>query len=157
MKKTGIIDRNHCGNFKWEEFYVTNSKDKDLKATNYPKTEEEYDNIRHLVRYYLQPLRNWLQGPVIINSGYRCYMVNQAVGGAKDSWHLKGCAADIRVSSALVGCQMVDFFHRRFNEQGIPYQELLLSKSGKTGNLWLHIAFNPDPLQSALRCRLMVY
>jgi hypothetical protein len=153
MKK-GVIDRNHCGNFKWEEFYVTSQEG--LKAVNYPRTEEVYDNIKYLARHFLQPLRNHFQVPIVINSGYRCRQVNKAVGGADGSWHMKGCAADIRVPSALVGCQMVAFLHDRFLHEGIGYQELLLSKSTKTGNLWLHIAFNPSG-DNALRCRVMVY
>ena len=36
--------------------------------------------------------------PIIINSGYRSEAVNKAVGGAKGSNHLTGCAADIRVA-----------------------------------------------------------
>lgn len=36
--------------------------------------------------------------PVIINSGHRCAKHNSAVGGAKNSVHLTGKAADIRVA-----------------------------------------------------------
>lgn len=39
-------------------------------------------------------------GPVIINSGYRCPQFNVEVGGAKDSYHMKSMAADIRVPGA---------------------------------------------------------
>jgi len=35
--------------------------------------------------------------PIIINSGYRCPTHNKAVGGAKNSQHMYGKAADIRV------------------------------------------------------------
>jgi hypothetical protein len=142
-------------NFTYDE--LCRSTTADAKGLSNNPTDEVLANLKTLAQRYLQPLRDHFGCQIIINSAYRAPMVNKAVGGASGSWHLKGCAADIRVSSALVGCQMVDFFHRRFTEQGIPYQELLLSKSGKTGNLWLHIAFNPDPLQSALRCRLMMY
>jgi len=36
--------------------------------------------------------------PIIINSGYRCPTHNKKVGGAKNSQHLYGKAADIRVN-----------------------------------------------------------
>lgn len=36
--------------------------------------------------------------PIIVNSGYRSAKVNKAVGGAKNSYHLRGLAADIRFS-----------------------------------------------------------
>lgn len=161
-KRTGVVDRHYATAFRWEEFYKTTVSDKSgtsMQAVNYPRgddAEEVYRNILHLCRYYLQPLRNHWQEPVVINSGYRCRQVNKAVGGADDSWHLKGCAADIRMPSPLVACQTVAWFHERFVKLGIPYQELLLSKS-RSGGLWLHIAFNPDPQKSALRCRVMSY
>lgn len=38
-------------------------------------------------------------GPIIINSGVRCLEHNKKVGGVKDSQHLLGKAADIRVKN----------------------------------------------------------
>ena len=43
----------------------------------------------------LQLIRNHFGKPVIINSGYRCAKHNSAVGGASNSQHTKGKAADI--------------------------------------------------------------
>ena len=51
----------------------------------------------------LQALRDLLtvnrsiDAPIHINSGFRCETHNAAVGGAKASYHMRGCAADIRV------------------------------------------------------------
>jgi len=46
----------------------------------------------------LQALRSDLGRPVIITSGYRCPEYNETLpGAAKDSLHMKGMAADIRV------------------------------------------------------------
>lgn len=45
----------------------------------------------------LEAIRNYYNSPVIINSGYRTYTWNKAVGGAKHSYHMKGMAADIYV------------------------------------------------------------
>ena len=81
--KKGYMDNHMYGNFKWEEFFRTKATDKHgckLDAINYPEEGEEadqvYANVRHLVRYYLQPLRDKLDTPLIINSGYRCRQVN---------------------------------------------------------------------------------
>lgn len=46
----------------------------------------------------LQKLRNKVEKPIIINSGFRCAAHNKAVGGATTSQHTIGKAADIRVS-----------------------------------------------------------
>lgn len=46
----------------------------------------------------LQRLRDYTGEPVKITSGFRCAKHNAAVGGAINSQHLKGLAADIVVS-----------------------------------------------------------
>lgn len=45
----------------------------------------------------LQQLRDYIGQPIIINSACRCEKHNVAVGGVKNSLHLRGKAADIRV------------------------------------------------------------
>ena len=44
-----------------------------------------------------QMIRDAAMRPVIIDSGYRCPTWNQSVGGSKDSDHIHGFAADIRI------------------------------------------------------------
>ncbi|MBQ9882412.1 MAG: DUF882 domain-containing protein [Synergistes sp.] len=50
----------------------------------------------------LQRLRKTLSRPVIITSGYRCAAHNKAVGGVKNSLHMKGLAADIAADGAVM-------------------------------------------------------
>jgi uncharacterized protein YcbK (DUF882 family) len=45
----------------------------------------------------LEKLREVLERPVYITSGYRCPSYNQKVGGVVNSYHLIGLAADIQV------------------------------------------------------------
>jgi uncharacterized protein YcbK (DUF882 family) len=45
---------------------------------------------------FLQKLRTLIGMPIVVTSGYRSEAVNKAVGGAKNSAHLRGGAADIR-------------------------------------------------------------
>ena len=44
---------------------------------------------------YLQKIRTHFKKPVAINSGYRCSKHNKAIGGASQSKHTMGMAADI--------------------------------------------------------------
>lgn len=44
----------------------------------------------------LQPLRDHF-GPVVVNSGYRCPLLNETIGGATKSQHMLGQAADIEI------------------------------------------------------------
>lgn len=52
-------------------------------------------NLQELAKS-LQVLRDYLNCPITINSGYRSPAHNKAVGGAKFSQHVQGKAADIR-------------------------------------------------------------
>ncbi len=51
----------------------------------------------------LEAFRAAVGKPVIINSGYRCPVHNAAVGGAPNSQHMLGEAADIRVTGMTAG------------------------------------------------------
>lgn len=60
-------------------------------------TPEVIINLTNLVKNVLQPLRDLVGKPIVISSGYRSPLVNSAVGGAKNSEHMTGCAADFTI------------------------------------------------------------
>ncbi len=74
-------------NFSLAEFQ---SKDGD------PMTPDVLLNVRRVARN-LQVLRDELNAPITINSGYRSPAHNKKVGGASGSTHLTGEGADIVV------------------------------------------------------------
>lgn len=65
----------------------------------YVSQAEILGNMKLLANNVLQPVRNQFRDSMFITSGYRCFQLNQAVGGAQNSLHLKGLAADIMVNS----------------------------------------------------------
>lgn len=71
-----------------------------LNIDNTPP-EEAIAAMRRLCENVLEPLRRYVDRPLIITSGYRCERLNQAVGGVPTSQHLKGEAADIRSELSL--------------------------------------------------------
>ena len=99
--------------------------------------------------------------PIIINSGYRSEAVNKAVGGAKGSNHLTGCAADIRVAGmeqalryAVILLDISDERQRVGDgTSGMSredFDELLLERSPK-GGYWLHFAVRPSDNRRKVR------
>lgn len=52
-------------------------------------------NVEALVDNVLDPAREEFDGPVVVNSGYRCQKHNLEVGGVVNSQHMKGEAADV--------------------------------------------------------------
>lgn len=71
----------------------TTAQQKGIK--NIPSKEQE-QNLIALIENILDPLREAYGGPIIVTSGYRCPTLNKAIGGAKNSQHMAGQAADIR-------------------------------------------------------------
>ena len=70
----------------------------------------------------LVELRDVLEKPVYITSGYRCFEYNRKVGGVANSYHLNGLAADIKVKDInlieLLGCaEEIDFAGIGFYEK----------------------------------------
>ena len=62
----------------------------------------------------LVELRNILERPVMVTSGYRCPKYNQEVGGVISSYHCIGLAADVTVKDIdllvlLEICENLDF------------------------------------------------
>lgn len=58
-----------------------------------------FNNVQHELVRALQDLRDRLHLPVRVHSGCRCPKHNKAVGGAHNSNHLHGAAADISVEA----------------------------------------------------------
>ena len=72
------------------------------------------ENIRLLHDKLLLPLRQAIGAPITINSGYRCRALNSTVGGATNSLHLWGLAADITAGdrqSMLIEAARLFKFH----------------------------------------------
>jgi hypothetical protein len=100
---------------------------------NYP-TNEAITNLLMLCRDVLEPAREEYGKAMIISSGYRCEELNRAVGGAKTSQHMTGCAADIVCSEPR---KLFDIIKR----QG-KFDQLLWEHSGKTQ--WLHVSYKSN-------------
>ncbi|MCH1613038.1 MAG: D-Ala-D-Ala carboxypeptidase family metallohydrolase, partial [Flavobacteriales bacterium] len=67
-----------------------------LKGCDCQMPDDVYNNIQELAEN-LQIVRDMLDEPIKINSGWRCEEYNRKIKGAKRSQHLLGKAADIRI------------------------------------------------------------
>ena len=95
-------------------------------------------NLNALVNYVLDPLREAWGAPIIVTSGYRCPQLNRTVGGAINSQHTKGQAADIRT----VG-DTPDENRRLFNliiSLQLPFDQLI----DEHGYNWIHVSYAPS-------------
>ena len=55
----------------------------------------ELGNMTGIAHNLFEPLREWVGGPIKINSFFRCKELNSAIGGSSRSQHCEGRAIDI--------------------------------------------------------------
>lgn len=93
-------------------------------------------NLKALCENVLQPLRNYLGCPVKITSGFRCAVLNKKIGGAINSQHCVGQAADFIVPQK----NLKDVYN--YIKYNLPYDQLLYeyNKSDK----WIHVSYRSD-------------
>ena len=89
--------------------------------------------MRLLCENVLQPLREIIAVPIVINSGFRSFDVNAAVGGKFNSQHLEGKAADLIVPSI----NLVDVFN-------IIIQKLSFDQLIYEFRRWIHVSWNGE-------------
>lgn len=99
--------------------------------------QDKLQNLQALVSNVLDPLREWYGRPIYVNSGYRCPELNQAVGGAENSYHLHGMAADIDTRTVEDNRKLFDYIR-----QHLPFTELIWEKGGQ----WIHVAYDAKNL-----------
>ena len=99
----------------------------------------EVCNLCALVHHVLQPLRDAMNEPIKIGSGYRCTRLNQAVGGVGNSQHTKGEAADLCIDGDKVrGKRWFDWI-----KSHCEFDQLIWEHNSK-GNYWVHVSFRSD-------------
>ena len=86
--------------FTLEEF-VRSRKAQARGIKNEPPAEA-VEGLKLLVQHILEPLRQAWGQPIFITSGYRSPALNRAVGGAHNSQHCLGQAADIVADLSLL-------------------------------------------------------
>ena len=94
------------------------------------------------------PSADGKEQPLKVNSGYRSKMLNRAVGGAQNSNHLTGCAADIRCDGrdanerALKALRYATLLLELFGEARERWDEIIVERKGTSW--WVHLAVRPD-------------
>ncbi len=117
-------------NFTLTEFLRSDTAER-LKIKNEASLEQVL-NMAYLCHMILQPLRDKF-GAINLNSGLRSAELNKAVGGAQNSQHMKGEAADIHLPSRTVGRNYFNFI------KSLPlYDQLIWEEQG--GACWIHVS-----------------
>lgn len=94
----------------------------------------------------LEAVRSLLMAPIIITSGYRSPALNKAIGGAKNSQHVKGEAVDFicpGFGSPKEVCEAI-------NRSSLQFDQLIYEGT------WIHISFSEKPKREALTAHFNV-
>lgn len=115
--------------FTLEELTHTNKK-----LDNVPKDPLIIKRLQYLCMWILEPVRRHYGKAVRITSGYRSPALNKLIGGATNSQHSKGEAADFHID----GVSNLEL--ARWISGKLTYDQLILEfyKSGIPNSGWVH-------------------
>ena len=88
-------DRKLSKYFKLGEFIQSRTAVQQKITNQFVHRDHVVENIIFLHDRLLLPLREAIDSPITITSGYRCSALNAAVSGATNSLHLQGLAVDV--------------------------------------------------------------
>lgn len=118
--------------FSLSEF-LNSATAKRLGIDNTP-TFEVVDNLNKLADY-LDVIREKVGKPILISSGFRCPVLNKAVGGVSNSQHQKGLAADLI-------CADMESLEKVLRETG-GFDQLIKEHLKGSKSFWYHVSVAP--------------
>ncbi|HET8934080.1 MAG TPA: D-Ala-D-Ala carboxypeptidase family metallohydrolase [Polyangiales bacterium] len=106
-----------------------------------------WPNLQRLVDTILEPIRETLNTPIHVSSGYRDRVVNSLVGGAANSAHMDARAADI-TTSAWTAPELA----RLIQQMNLPGMHKCILEFGS----WVHVSIaedNETPLRQYMHAK----
>lgn len=106
-----------------EKYNISNIPDK-----------QSLDNMLILICRCLQPIRNYIDKPMDISSGYRSPRLNghPLINGKSNSQHCTGQAVDFTIKG-MTPKQIIE----KVKASGVEYDQLI-----NEHNLWVHVSYN---------------
>ena len=106
---------------------------KQFGIANKPKTEH-IENMQVLAEKVFEPLREWVGGPIKVNSMFRSEKLNTALKGSHTSSHLSGEALDITSLDLKTNLEM---FH--YIKDNLDFDQLIWEYGAEPK--WLHVSY----------------
>lgn len=114
----------------WEEAVCTSTG-----LDNEPN-EQQIEAMKLVAERIFEPLRMHIKSPIKINSFFRSSQVNKAVGGAKNSQHLKGEAIDIDSTGNTSNGYLFNWI-----KHNLEYDQLIWEKGNDENPAWVHVSY----------------
>jgi zinc D-Ala-D-Ala carboxypeptidase len=94
--------------------------------------EVELDAMKYVAENLFEPIREWYDKPIKINSFYRCVALNKAVKGSLTSGHVLGNSIDISAGTKAENKKIFDFI----KTSGLFYDQII----NEYDYTWIHIS-----------------
>ena len=122
---------------------LTNSSVAEKNKIDNTPSFEVVEHLSELVDKILEPMRAAYGKAITVTSGYRCAVLNKAVGGVANSAHIYGYAADLRASD-MAGFKK--FVREWLISQRVRFDQCILESNGSTE--WVHVGlYSPSGAQ----------
>jgi zinc D-Ala-D-Ala carboxypeptidase len=97
----------------------------------------ELSNMGILCDHIFEPLRQWVGGPIKINSFFRCEELNRAIGGSSRSQHCQGRAIDLDDTFGhKTNAEMFQYIRENLN-----FDQIIWEFGDETNPDWVHVSF----------------
>ena len=107
-----------------------------LGVENIPN-DEQLNSMELLAEKVFEPLREWVGGPIKVNSFFRGLKLNTAIGGARSSQHMKGQAIDIDDTFGLA--TNAEMYH--WIKENLDFDQLIWEFGDDDNPNWLHVSY----------------
>ena len=109
--------------------------------------DEQLKNMGLIADNIFEPLRQWVGGPIKINSFFRCPELNTTIGGSGKSQHCHGQAMDI--DDTFGRATNAEMYH--YIKEHLDFDQLIWEFGDDDNPDWIHVSF-VSPEDNRKRC-----
>ena len=99
--------------------------------------DEQLANMELIAEKVFEPLREWVGGPIKINSFFRCPDLNKTIGGSRKSQHCQGQAIDIDDTYKVVANS--DMYN--YIKNNLDFDQLIWEFGDDNNPNWVHVSY----------------
>ena len=99
--------------------------------------DEQLKCMEEVAENLFEPLREWVGGPIKVNSFFRGEPVNTAIGGSKRSQHMKGQAIDIDDTFGYK--TNAEMYH--YIKDNLDFDQMIWEFGNDENPNWVHISW----------------
>jgi len=98
---------------------------------------EQLDNMETIAENIFEPLRQYVEGPIKINSFFRSSDLNKAIGGSRTSQHCKGQAMDI--DDTFGKMTNAEMYH--WIKENLDFDQMIWEFGDDDNPNWIHVSY----------------